>query len=119
MGRSGTSNDKYLEKAIDIFVLVLNTRRSGNSIKAKQIEEITGVDTRDVEYIIRAFQKSGFPIISGSFGFKYAKCRFEFLRHIVKELHRAKEIDRNARQAQKKYIQEPLLFEQQTATARL
>lgn len=111
MNRSGTSNDKYLEKAIDIFVLVLNTRRSGNSIKARQIEELTGIDSRIIEDIIREFQKAGFPIISGSFGFKYAKTRFEFYRHLVKERHRAKSILHSVSQAQKRYVQEPLLFE--------
>lgn len=113
MNRAGTSNEEYLEKAMDIFVLLLRTRESGNPIFASEIELQTGIDTRTVADMVRAFQKQGFPIISGQ-GYKWAKTRFEFLRHLVKERRRFVTGLANVSKAAKRYqeLKHPTLFDQ-------
>ena len=111
MNRSGISNEQFLEKAADIFTLVLATRASGVSVTGERLQELTGIDKRIVADIVRAFQKRGFPIISGQ-GYKWAGTRREWLHHLWKERQRFKTGLSNINKAAKNYTQidEPTLF---------
>ena len=108
--QAGISNEEFLEKAADLFLLVLNTRASGTPVKAERLAEITGVDVRIVADVIRTFQRREFPIISGANGYKYASTKFEWFRHVVKEKHRGETILANVSRMKKNYVQEPNLF---------
>jgi len=112
--RSGISNDEYLAKGVDVFVLVLKTKNAF-PIKAERISEITGIDPRIVAEMLREFEKRGFPICSSAKGYKYASSRFEYLRHLVKERRRALSILDKVSKGQKARIEEPTLFNQEAA----
>lgn len=116
--RSGISNDEYLDKALDIFTMLLRTRQSGNHIKAHEIESLTNIDKRIIADMIRSFQKQGFPIISGD-GYKWASSRREWLHHCWKERKRFRTGLKNVSEAVKKSIsvQTPSLWEQEKRVA--
>ena len=111
--RAGTSNEQYLDKAMDIFALLLRTRETGNYIKAHEIQSITSIDTRIIADMVRCFQRQGFPIISGD-GYKWAKDRREWLHHCWKERKRFRTGYENVSKAAKKYTQvdQPTFWEQ-------
>ena len=114
--RSGISNEEYLEQSLNVFVMLLHTREHAHFIKAWQIELLTGIDTRIIADMVRAFQRQGFAIISGD-GYKMARTRMEWLRHCVKERRRFKTGLANIEAAAKKYVEskELTLFEQEAA----
>lgn len=116
--KAGISNEQYLEKSMDVFSILLATRQSGNHIHAEEIKERTGVETRTIADMIRCFQRQGYPIISGD-GYKWAKCRFEFLRHLVKERRRALSIMDSVSKAKKKSLNNltPDLWDQEKKVA--
>ncbi len=112
--RSGISNDEYLAKSVDVFCLILKTKNTF-PIKGETIQQITGIDKRIVAEMLREFEKRGFPICSGTNGYKYARTRIEFLRHLVKERQRARSILYKVSKASKARIEEPTLFNQEAA----
>jgi hypothetical protein len=110
-----TLDEDYLAKALDIEVLLLKTRDSGRWILAREIETLTGVNTRTIADIIRKFQECGFPVISSANGYKWARTKFEFFRHLAKERTRFRtglaSVSKAARSHNDSWT--PTLFEQE------
>jgi hypothetical protein len=111
MNRAGISNEQYLEKAADVFSLVIR-RTKQDPIKAETIQGLTGVDTRIVADMLRQFEIRGIGICSGPFGYYLARDRREWEGHINKERDRGIKIIKKTVQAKKSYVVGPTLFDQ-------
>lgn len=101
--------------ALDVLRIILRHDRE-NPILARTIQEVTGVDTRNVSELVAEYTRRGFPVCSCARGFFRASTEAEFREHLDKERRRAVDVLHKVHHGRRNYVSEFTLFEQGDAT---
>lgn len=87
-------------KPTDIIIHALHKGQI-NAVKSAELEELTGLDSRDVRQCIERLCRSGVVICSSNDGYFYPETRAELKDFIHKEAARAHSIEITLRSAER------------------
>ena len=87
-------------KPTDIIIHALRKGRI-NAVKSDELEELTGLDSRDTRQCIERLRRSGVVICSSNDGYFYPETRAELQDFIHKEAARAHSIEITLRSAER------------------